>query len=131
MEEPRRLGDTIARLIEEERLSAARRAVQIRAQASVLWLLAYWLNGHLFDPGSHSLEVLLAYIALSVARRGERGLAHRGLTKVHGAAVLVSEATRALCADTFQWTATAPAPIRGKAEQVITFIPSRPVAAAS
>ncbi|KFE60718.1 adenylate/guanylate cyclase domain-containing protein [Hyalangium minutum] len=49
-----------------------------------------------------------------------------GLTKKAGAAVLVSEATRARCGADFEFTAAQPLPVQGKPEPVATFVPSRP-----
>jgi adenylate cyclase len=48
-----------------------------------------------------------------------------GLTKKVGAAMLVSEATRARCGTDFQFTAAAPLPVQGKPEPVATFVPQR------
>jgi adenylate cyclase len=48
-----------------------------------------------------------------------------GLTKKVGAAMLVSEVTRARCGGEFEFTAAAPLPVAGKPEPVATFIPSR------
>jgi adenylate cyclase len=47
-----------------------------------------------------------------------------GLTKTHGAAVLVSESTRAR-APGFQYAAAEPVPVKGKSQPVATFRPSR------
>ena len=46
-----------------------------------------------------------------------------GLTKVHGAVVLVSKATRDLAGGAFSWTEAAPMAVKGKSEPVRTFIP--------
>ena len=48
-----------------------------------------------------------------------------GLTKQHGAAVLVSDSTRAQ-APSFQYAAAEPVPVKGKSQPVATFAPSRP-----
>lgn len=45
------------------------------------------------------------------------------LTKKIGSPILVSRATRDLCARDFQWTAAEALPVRGKLEPVATFIP--------
>jgi class 3 adenylate cyclase len=55
--------------------------------------------------------------AVNVASRIEQ------LTKTHGVALLVSEATRAAVADCFEWTAAPDAQVKGKAEPVRTWIP--------
>jgi class 3 adenylate cyclase len=48
-----------------------------------------------------------------------------GLTKKVGVAMLVSEATRAACAEDFDFTAATPLPVAGKPEPVATFVPAR------
>ncbi|MFL5346797.1 MAG: adenylate/guanylate cyclase domain-containing protein [Hyalangium sp.] len=54
-----------------------------------------------------------------------------GLTKKVGASILVSEVTRARCAERFEFTAAAPLPVQGKPEPVATFVPTRALAARS
>jgi len=49
-----------------------------------------------------------------------------GLTKKVGAAVLVSEVTRARCEADFEFAAAAPLPVQGEPEPVATFVPGRP-----
>jgi adenylate cyclase len=53
-----------------------------------------------------------------------------GLTKTHGMALLVSKTTRAQCVDGFDWREAPPAQVKGKAEPVLTYMPSlsRPAA---
>lgn len=46
------------------------------------------------------------------------------LTKEHGVPMLVSQATREKCGESFSWRAVAPVPVKGKAEPVGTFVPS-------
>ncbi len=46
------------------------------------------------------------------------------LTKVHGAVILVSKATRDLVGDAYSWTEAEPVTVKGKSEPVRTFIPS-------
>jgi class 3 adenylate cyclase len=48
-----------------------------------------------------------------------------GLTKKVGVGMLVSEATRAACAEDFDFTAATPLPVAGKPEPVPTFVPAR------
>jgi adenylate cyclase len=48
-----------------------------------------------------------------------------GLTKKVGVPMLVSEATRAACAEHFDFTAATPLPVAGKPEPVATFVPAR------
>ncbi len=48
-----------------------------------------------------------------------------GLTKKHGASVLVSQSTRDRLADAFKWDEAPSVPVKGKSEPVTTFIPSR------
>jgi adenylate cyclase len=48
-----------------------------------------------------------------------------GLTKEHGAATLVSQTTRAAALDAFAWVEAPAMPVKGKAEPVKTFVPSR------
>jgi adenylate cyclase len=47
-----------------------------------------------------------------------------GLTKVHGARVLVSRATHDRTADLFDWVEAPPVSVKGKTEPVVTFIPT-------
>ncbi len=46
------------------------------------------------------------------------------LTKVHGAAILVSKAARDGAGDAFRWTESAPMAVKGKSEPVLTFSPA-------
>ncbi|MCC6737701.1 MAG: adenylate/guanylate cyclase domain-containing protein [Planctomycetia bacterium] len=46
------------------------------------------------------------------------------LTKEHGVPMLVSQATRERCGESFAWRAVAPVPVKGKSEPVGTFVPS-------
>jgi adenylate cyclase len=46
-----------------------------------------------------------------------------GLTKVHSAAVLVSQSTRDMAGDAFVYTSAAPVAVKGKSEPVPTFVP--------
>jgi adenylate cyclase len=48
-----------------------------------------------------------------------------GLTKEHGATVLVSEATRDQAGDAFAWRAAPPSSVKGKTEKILTYFPSR------
>jgi adenylate cyclase len=48
-----------------------------------------------------------------------------GLTKEHGATVLVSEATRDQAGDSFAWKPVAPSTVKGKAQKIVTFVPAR------
>jgi adenylate cyclase len=48
-----------------------------------------------------------------------------GLTKHHGVPVLVSEATRRLCAGHFEFAAAEAVAVKGKSEPVETYVPSR------
>ena len=49
-----------------------------------------------------------------------------GLTKHFGKAILASDQTRARTGDAFAWVAMPPAEVKGKAEPLRTFVPSRP-----
>jgi adenylate cyclase len=46
------------------------------------------------------------------------------LTKVHGVALLVTDATREACGEGMQWQEIAPVAVRGKTEPVRTWVPS-------
>jgi adenylate cyclase len=48
-----------------------------------------------------------------------------GLTKIHGAAALVSRATMERAGDAFAWTAAEAVPVKGKAKPVETFVPAK------
>ena len=48
-----------------------------------------------------------------------------GLTKEHGATVLISETTRAATLDGFAWSEAPTVPVKGKLAPVKTFVPSR------
>jgi class 3 adenylate cyclase len=48
-----------------------------------------------------------------------------GLTKEHGTAVLVSEATRDQAGEAFAWRAVSPSTVKGKTEKIVTFVPAR------
>ena len=51
-----------------------------------------------------------------------------GLTKRQGVAVLTSAATRTQAADAFNWTSGQLEEVKGKADRVETFVPSRKLA---
>ena len=54
-----------------------------------------------------------------------------GLTKQHGTPVLCSETTRAAAGPAYVWAAAGAVPVKGKAEPVATFAPSRAAALAA
>jgi class 3 adenylate cyclase len=48
-----------------------------------------------------------------------------GLTKIHGAPLLVSEETRLRAGDDFGWTAAEPVPVKGKGALIRTYAPNK------